>query len=503
VLATELARVVERVRQRVRRDGPTQLTGLDVREVQDRDRLGVLVTLGGEAHARPTLEALARELSADPGVVSVALSVRSKDSPTFFGAAPEVVAGASEARDQLSAGGPYHLVSHGAFVQAHRGQAEALALRMLDGLRAALGTLDSARVLELYAGSGALGLLLCRHGARPLLVEQFAPALALVRKAGEAQGLRGLDTRVGDAAEVATALVQARERFDAVIVNPPRRGLPARVRSAIAALAPRALIYLSCDPETLARDLDHLARLGYRASVLAPFDLMPLTDAVETLVVLIPSPPPEIHVLYEDDELIAVDKPPHLPTTPQGDQPHSLLETLRAQRGMRALTPVHRLDLGTSGVCLLAKHSSGVAKWASALKAGEKQYLALVRGVTRDKGSVRRPLRDGATQREARTRYTRLELLSGHSLLRARPDEGRLHQIRRHLAAIGHPVLGDARHGDAASNRHFEQKHGLDRTFLHLARIELLHPRSGAPLSLESPLPGDLATIRDRLRQPT
>jgi 23S rRNA (uracil1939-C5)-methyltransferase len=151
-------------------------------------------------------------------------------------------------------------------------------------------------------------------------------------------------------------------------------------------------------------------------------------------------------------------------------------------------------------VCLLAKRKSAVAALAAALAAGEKQYLALVRGVTRDKGSVRRPLRDGDKTRNARTRYTRLQVVGGHSLLRVRPDEGRTHQIRRHLAAIRHPVLGDARYGDPASNRHFEHEHGLDRSFLHLAKIELTDPKTRRSLVLESALAGDLAAVCDHLQ---
>jgi 23S rRNA (uracil1939-C5)-methyltransferase len=302
---------------------------------------------------------------------------------------------------------------------------------------------------------------------------------------------------------VARELARAGERFDAVIANPPRRGLPAELRSVLAALEPRAIAYVSCDPETLARDLDQLALLGYATRRVEPFDMMALSDDVECLALLGRAPAPPIAVVYEDDALLAVDKPPHLPTTPQGRGERSLLVAVREQRGLPELFAVHRLDAGTSGVCLLAKRRSAVAKWSAALKTGAKQYLALARGATRDKGSINRPLRDGDALQPARTRYARQELRGGHSLLRVRPDQGRTHQIRRHLAAIGHPVLGDDRHGHAASNRHFELKHGLDRTFLHLARIELVHPASGAPLVLQAELPGDLRAVLARLGDAT
>ena len=161
---------------------------------------------------------------------------------------------------------------------------------------------------------------------------------------------------------------------------------------------------------------------------------------------------------------------------------------MRSEQALPDSAAIHRLDAGTSGVCLLAKHKAAVAPFAAALAAGQKHYLALVRGVTRDKGNVNRPLREAGKTRDARTRYNRIAVLGGHSLVRARPEQGRMHQIRRHLASLGHPVLGDARYGDAASNRHFEMRHGLDRTFLHLtASSSRIH--APAPLVLESGCP--------------
>jgi 23S rRNA (uracil1939-C5)-methyltransferase len=82
------------------------------------------------------------------------------------------------------------------------------------------------------------------------------------------------------------------------------------------------------------------------------------------------------------------------------------------------------------------------------------------------------------------------------------PEQGRTHQIRRHLSQIGHPVLGDERYGHAPTNRHFEEKYGLDRTFLHCVRFELEHAHSQARLVVESPLPGDLQTVLERAGGP-
>jgi 23S rRNA (uracil1939-C5)-methyltransferase len=436
-------------------------------------------------------------VAAIEGVLGVARSERDSDAPTFFGAPPVVLSGAPAAPDEIMSGGPYFLATHGSFVQANRDQAAAIASRVAAGLRATLGTLQGARVLELYAGSGGLGLWLRTLGARPTLVERYGAALDRAREAALAQGLAEIVTHVGDAADVLHRLVHDRERFDAVIVNPPRSGMPPAVRTALSLLGARVVAYVSCDPGTLTRDLNHLALLGYAARAIEPFDMMPLTDAVESLALIEPAAIPAVRTLYEDDDLIAVEKPPHLATTPQGGQPNSLLAMVRAQHGLQDLAAVHRLDLGTSGVCLFAKRKASVAPLAAALKAGEKQYLALVRGITRDKGSISRPLREQGKELAARTRYNRMQVLGGHSLLRVRPDEGRTHQIRRHLAALGHPVLGDERYGDPASNRHFEFAHGLDRTFLHLQRIALSW--RGEQCVIEAELAPDLITIREGL----
>jgi 23S rRNA (uracil1939-C5)-methyltransferase len=499
VLAPQVAAIVGEIRLRAR-SASGALSGIDVREVEHAGRAAVLVTLFGQARHRARLQALAEEIARLPNVRGVAISAQEPKAPAFLGAAPEHVAGACEAEDTLLAGGAYHLATFGSFVQAHRAQAAAIATRAIDAMAGALGgELRDARVLELYAGAGALGIELARLGARPLLVERFEPALALAQRAAAAQQL-AIETRNADAAHAARDLAQDGARFDAVVVNPPRRGLPPDLRSALAELAPRAIAYVSCDPDTLARDLDHLAYLGYAARAIEPYDMMPHSDAVECFAWLEAAPPAACRVLYEDAELIAVDKPPHVATTPQGGQTRSLLERVRGAHALPELAAIHRLDAGTSGVCLLAKHKSAVAPFSAALAAGQKHYLALVRGVTRDKGNVNRPLREAGKSRDARTRYNRIAVLSGHSLIRARPEQGRMHQIRRHLASLGHPVLGDARYGDPGSNRHFEMRHGLDRTFLHLTRVELTHPRTGQPLAIESALPGDLDAVRERLQ---
>jgi 23S rRNA (uracil1939-C5)-methyltransferase len=153
---------------------------------------------------------------------------------------------------------------------------------------------------------------------------------------------------------------------------------------------------------------------------------------------------------------------------------------------------------------VLAKNERARAMWVQALSSsGRLVYVVAVKGVTPSKGAISRDLREEGRTFPARTRYRRLAVASGHSILRAIPDGGRTHQIRRHLAAIGHPVLGDERYGHVPTNRYFEEKHGLDRSFLHLVRIEVNHPRTGMRLLVESPLPGDLRGAIQRATGPS
>jgi 23S rRNA (uracil1939-C5)-methyltransferase len=153
---------------------------------------------------------------------------------------------------------------------------------------------------------------------------------------------------------------------------------------------------------------------------------------------------------------------------------------------------------------MLAKRAEHTARWQSVLAAetSRKIYVAGARGVTPSKGAITRELREDGKMYSARTRYRRLAVASGHSVLRVIPEQGRTHQIRRHLAAIGHPVLGDDRYGHAPTNRFFEEKNALDRTFLHCVRLEFEHPTLNQRMIVEAPMPGDLRAVLDRTSGP-
>ena len=485
------------------------LRAIDLREVRTEEGPRVLLTLvvhRGRVASREALDDAARALAAEaPAIVGVAVNFHDGESPQILGTETVVVHGAQSAQDQT--GRSRHHATYGSFVQAHRGQAERVHSTLVDLLgidRPRSGaTHPRPRVLDLYGGSGAIAIALAHAGADVHLVESSAPSAEYAEQAARSQEVP-VKAEAADVSSALRRLTEEHRPFDAVVVNPPRRGMSPLARELVSRLDVSTLAYVSCDPDTLARDLDHLSRLGFTISTLRPLDMIPLTDEVETIALLkrIGVPPPK--VAYEDDDIIIVEKSAHEPTTPQSEYASSLVQ--RARRLPRAgdAVPVHRIDVGTSGLVMLAKRADDIARWQAILAAetARKIYVAGARGVTPSKGAITRELREDGKMYAARTRYRRLAVASGHSVLRVIPEQGRTHQIRRHLAAIGHPVLGDDRYGHAPTNRFFEDKNALDRTFLHCVRLEFDHPTLNQRMIVESAMPGDLRGVLERTSGP-
>lgn len=483
--------------------GRGTLRAVDLREVRDADSddgrvLVTLVLQRGRIPSEEVLAARAKDLAGMAPIAGIAVNFHDGESPQILGNETVVVHGVAAASDHL--GKSTHQATYGSFVQAHRGQAERVhgALVELLGIGA-----RTHKVVDLYGGSGAIALSLAHAGAEVHLVESFAPAAAHAEQAAKAQGLH-VRAEASDVASALRRFVDARISFDAAVVNPPRRGMSPLARELLGRLDVPTLAYVSCDPDTLARDLDHFVRLGWSVSTLRPLDMIPLTDEVETIAVLRRVGLPAAKVAYEDDELVIVDKGPHEPTTPQGEYASSLLARVRRLPGSSDAVPVHRLDVGTSGLVMFVRRPESLARWQAVSNAetSRKVYVAGARGVTPSKGAIARDLREDGKLYPARTRYRRLAVASGHSVLRVVPEQGRMHQIRRHLAAIGHPVLGDERYGHPPTNRYFEEKNALDRTFLHCVRLEFEHPVTAQRMIVEAPMPGDLRAVLERTSGP-
>jgi 23S rRNA (uracil1939-C5)-methyltransferase len=471
-------------------EGAGRLRAVDLREVEDESGPGLLLTLvlRAPAPAASALEAAGSALRAAlPALRSLAVRLHDGRSPSLLGGPPRVILGPALVADRLRLGAPWLRVAPGSFVQVHRAQAA----RLQAAVENALGAIAGKRVLDVYAGSGALGLALAARGAKPTLVEGFAPAAEAAREAARAQGL-AIEVRSAPAEQALPALRREGARFEAAVANPPRAGMTRRAREALAALVTGPLVLVSCEPRTLARDLAHLCELGLRCERLEPWDLMPLTDQVESLAVLRRASAPAAVVLHEAPAFVAVAKPPFVPTAPQAEHADSLLARVRRLRGRGEAAPLDRLELGASGVCLFATspaHAKALAK-ALAAPGAERTSLALVRGVARASGRV------------GTLRYRRRAVVAGHALLEIRAPYGAQAPIRRQLAAIGEPVLGDERHGHAPSNRHLFERAGLDRSFLHVTGVRFVLPGAGAALAIEAPLAPDLAAVLERLGSP-
>lgn len=495
VLSPALASVVAAAR-RVLSHATPPLDGLDVRVVDG----GVLATLiAAQGTAQAELERLARALRAEAKeVLSVSASFREAGAATVLGTGHVLLSGEDVAPHHLQERGPYHLAAHGAFTQAHLGQANAAH----DRIEQALKERGATRVLELYAGSGALALRLAAAGLQVTAVEAFGPALAHVERAAREQKLK-LQTVNGQAERALRGFDPSREHFDALLVNPPRRGLSAEVRRRASALAPSVISYMSCDPATLARDLAHFAELGYVADELWPFDMIPHSSAVESLVVLRRSAPQPPKVLFDDEQWLAVLKSGYEPLTPEAGFDSCLLDRVRRLPGAAQAVALsgQRLDRDSSGVCLFARTSAALPALEQAFREGTQSFVALCRGVTHKRGRIRRPIREGGRVSTASTRYLRESVRGGHSLLTLWPEHAGPPQLRQLLLGVGHPLLGDFRFGDTASNTFFEHRHGLDRSFLHCSAVTLVS-RSNH-ITCETPLPGELKAVLDSLTEQT
>jgi 23S rRNA pseudouridine1911/1915/1917 synthase len=232
-----------------------------------------------------------------------------------------------------------------------------------------------------------------------------------------------------------------------------------------------------------------------------------------------PEVPRAFGILAQDEHFIAIDKPAGLPMhTTAKFWKNTLVAILRQRYPEERLQICHRIDRETSGVLLIARTAEAASflKRAFASRAVKKTYLALVHGVPEPPAGVidapmrlldtRTHIKMGVTDDglPAVTRYRVLRAFARHALVEAAPETGRQHQIRVHLAHLGHPLVGDKLYGageqafmdycDAGLTPELlEVFDGLPRHALHAARLTFPHPKTREPVTVASPLPRDLA----------
>lgn len=227
-------------------------------------------------------------------------------------------------------------------------------------------------------------------------------------------------------------------------------------------------------------------------------------------------------ILYEDNDCFVVDKPANIlvhPAEGKKDLDSTLVGAFLNKINWddkNDLRPgvVHRLDKDTSGVLLMVRNRAAYNNLIGQFKnrTVKKSYLALVRGIPEHEEAVidspvGRSLRDRKKMalsseslgKNAVSEYKVIKKFDGCSLLRVRIKTGRTHQIRVHMAAIGHPVIGDEVYGDKKLNKMFREKFGLERQFLHAEMLKFKSPGTGKNETVKSELPEDLQKVLDKL----
>jgi pseudouridine synthase, RluA family len=223
------------------------------------------------------------------------------------------------------------------------------------------------------------------------------------------------------------------------------------------------------------------------------------------------TPEAERLVVHLDEDLAVIEKPAglvvHSAPSHKGETLVDLLEGIAGGGEGGRPGIVHRLDKNTSGLMVVARNEESLRALSRMVKAREvvREYTALVEGEVGSRtGTIDAPLGrhrrqrtkravKGSGSREARTHFEVIEALPADTLVHARLETGRTHQIRVHFAAIGHPIAGDPEYGSRG-------RHGLERQFLHASRLEFPHPRTEKAMKFTSALPLDLQTALERAR---
>ncbi len=211
-----------------------------------------------------------------------------------------------------------------------------------------------------------------------------------------------------------------------------------------------------------------------------------------------------LDILHEDEHLVAVNKPHGLlvhRSSIASDASEFALQVLRDQLG-KPVYPAHRLDRKTGGILLfsLDKACDSRMQQLFAARQTQKAYLAVLRGYAPAAGVIDYPLKkeNGAVQ-DALTRFETLataeidlpfgrHATSRYSFVKATPETGRMHQLRRHFAHILHPIIGDRPHGCNKQNRLWKETFGMDTMLLHASELRFDHPMTGKPVAIAAPL---------------
>lgn len=363
-------------------------------------------------------------------------------------------------------------LSPGSFFQA----SPAGALLLHDMVRAWCIPLQPVHhLVDLFAGVGMFSVTLSGIARRTTAVESVAAAAADAQASARLSGV-SLEVRAASAEKSIKVLPQLKP--DIVILDPPRRGADLSVLEAVCAAQPRRIAYVSCDPETLARDLAVLLAGGYRAQQATPVDLFPLTGHVETIALLEKtSAPAKPRILYRDEHYLVAEKPGPLSEYPA---PAGHFEK------------VYDLAAGATGIVVLSAKRDMLPV--------QFEYLALVKGIPHRQGNLPRISPGKKEKRILQNRYRLLTVIGGYALVRIYTDSTGHARLQQQMHLIGHPILGERHFGNKRTNRFLAETCALHRLFLHLHRITLSVP-GNKTIRVFSPLPSDLRLVMRRLKR--
>ncbi|GGK78619.1 pseudouridine synthase [Rufibacter glacialis] len=222
-----------------------------------------------------------------------------------------------------------------------------------------------------------------------------------------------------------------------------------------------------------------------------------------------------LEIIFEDAHYVAINKPNGLlvhRTRIAEEKKEFALQILRDQLGYR-LFPLHRLDRGTSGVLLFAKSAEATAPVVKAFsdRQPDKTYFAVVRGYAPEEGTIDSPIRPDKDHQhkdaqEAITHFKRLATVelpipvgpyqtARYSLVKIKPETGRMHQLRKHFAHLRHYIIGDKKHGDWRHNRMFLEELRSQSLLLHAASLQFEHPFTGESIEIKAALPENMRRL--------
>lgn len=261
------------------RTGKGKLRHLYLRQARATGEVMVCAVVNGNGlHGEDELVRLLRQ--GVPGLKSVVVNSNREKTNVVLGKKCRTVWGTDFITDRLC-GLEFH-ISPLSFYQVNHDQAERL--YALAGEYAALTGTET--LLDLYCGTGTIGLSMAKNAGRVIGVEAVAPAVENAKKNAEENKIRNAEFFCADAAQAAEALRSRGIRPDVVVLDPPRKGCDPALIATVAAMAPRRVVYVSCDPATLARDLRLFAEKGYPPQKVAPVDMFPRTQHVEVIIMM-------------------------------------------------------------------------------------------------------------------------------------------------------------------------------------------------------------------------